>query len=933
MSKRLRAYAVSILTACLLLVTLPARAVEPVEDFVALPFTAYGDLLVDAAHGQVFVTGGNGSNETAVVRLDGSGVTMIPGTPGAAKMAMTQDGRHVYVALRNGDGIAEIDTTSLTMRRIDTGAGSCPTELAPVAGYVWFTAYGNDCTSSVPAIRRLDPASGTVSPDVERTGFYDPVLRTIPGTTRLLIAETDTSDTDVAVYDVADGTLRLPVASSGDLPGHLSRAIRLTNDGEHLMVGQSVSVKYYRASDLSADGVTMLPSRSYWPNPYAADDEVVAVAPDLSGRVDVLQRVGGALVNSLTFGPTDAGEVKDLELVGDQLFVLTLGSTLRLYQVDRPTVAPPELTLEVADELPIGRPVTVSGVLTDQGAPMPGAEVTVRRDGVEQPLATPTTDADGRYSFEFVPQELGTLNLSAEYAGAGAVKPVTSRAVVDVVPRTVTLTLSGPESVWPGESATLTGTLFDGDEPLEGVDLQFWRECDGGSPAEHLETVVTGVGGAFSVTDTPGYCTHYHYWVWYEGDAERTADSSGTTVLVNWVQPSITLQTPSSVHVGEAVNLEGTLSTSQGPLADTEVTARVGTPTGWRDLGTLTTDDTGRFATSDIPQVAGYHCYQVAYAGDSRNRTASTGRCMSVVKWQTGVSLTTSGPVQLDEPVVVSGRLASETEALGGVELQVSRTDTFRGTETLPPVVTAADGGFTIRDTPPNGGDVTYAVSYAGDETRYAASRALKVTVYRPERTLALTTDRTVYNYGQTGQVVVELTTDSLRTVQVYAAEAGRVKTLVFSGDVPETGLTLQHLMTRNTTFSATIAEDGRALGASASADTTTRAGLTTKALGAYGTSGRYALYRPAADPRFAATLSPARRATCVWFVLQRRYSDGWRTVGDTPTCVAVGDKSTATWTLTGKQATKTPYRVRPSYPGDDLNAAKTGSWVYFKFV
>ncbi|MGH3329964.1 MAG: hypothetical protein ACRDPJ_01555 [Nocardioidaceae bacterium] len=77
-SKRLRAYAVTILTTCLVLVTLPARAVEPVDDFVALPFTAYGDLLVDAAHGQVFVTGGYGSNETAVVKLDGSGVTMIP---------------------------------------------------------------------------------------------------------------------------------------------------------------------------------------------------------------------------------------------------------------------------------------------------------------------------------------------------------------------------------------------------------------------------------------------------------------------------------------------------------------------------------------------------------------------------------------------------------------------------------------------------------------------------------------------------------------------------------------------------------------------------------------------------------------------------------------------------------------------------------------
>jgi hypothetical protein len=320
-------------------------------------------VLVDAAHGQVFVTGGHGYNEIAVVHLDGSGVTMIPNAPGATELTMAEDGSHVYANLFSGDGIAEIDTETLALRRISTGAGYCPSAVAAVAGYVWFVATSNTggC-SQTRKIRRLDPMTGTVSPDVEYPYLNSsPVLREVPGTTRLVYIE---RSGDAEVLDVADGSFTSLV------------------EGE---------------------------------------------------------------VNGSSIGPSTQ---------------LTTNGSLRLYQVDNPAAPSPQLSLEVPSETPAGEPLTVSGALSYQGSPIAGATVTVREEGVEQPLGSPTTDADGRYSLEVVPHSPERMYLTAMYAGGASTKPAVAREVVGVVRRPVTLTLMMPDSVWRDEVIPISGTLL-----------------------------------------------------------------------------------------------------------------------------------------------------------------------------------------------------------------------------------------------------------------------------------------------------------------------------------------------------------------------------------------------------------------------------------------------------------------------------------------
>lgn len=931
---RLRAFLAVGVAGLLVMAVLPADAVEYPDDFVELPFTAYGDMLVDQANGQLFITGFGAIEGLAVVNTDGSGLTMIPNTAGASKMSMTEDGRFVYVALTNGDAIAEIETSTLSVRRLSTGTGSCPTQVAAVAGFVWYAETRNRCRDW-SSIRRLDPVTGQVSEQVRKDFVYEPALRALPGSARIMYAETGLTRSHLAVFDVADGNLNLTASSERD-DMLLEREVQVTTDGEHVMLPYGGgSVAFHRTSDFSLDTVTTSSVPSYW-TAVAANNEVVAIAKDDSDLIEIVDRVRDTPVNYVKVDYGGPGYVEGLRLAGDQLFAVTTGPTLRLYQVDRPAVPPPDLTLEAPSQAYVAKPVTVFGVLSEGSTPIPDTGVTVRQQGTEQPVGIATTDPNGRYSLTFTPQEIGTLKLSAEYAGDSTRKPSKALAELSVVRRPVSLSMTAPVSVQPDEAVSLTGTVLDGDSAYAGAALRIDRRCLGATTWEPFTTVMTDEAGNFIAADMPGNCNWYEYMAGYAGDAERLPASVTKTVQVTWRSASIDLSAPPTVHVGDRIDFGGTLTTSDGPLAEVPLTVRVApiATSNWRDLDPVTTNSMGEFAFSDAPSQEGTNCYQVQYAGDSRIHPTSTGRCVSATRWATSVDLQGPETAELDEPVLMTGSLVSEgDQPVGGITLAVTRVDGFVGTQALPSVVTEADGDFSIRDVPPAGGDVTYSVAYPGTNSRDAAADDLAVAVSRHTRTLTLAANRRAYEFGQTANLTINLKTDSLRTVQVYAKEAGRANRLIFSGVVPRAGLTLKHRMTRNTQFTATIAEDGRAHAASDALSRSTHAGVSIAAWNWYASTHGYKLYRPTAKPAFTMTVRPnTGDGGCIHMELQRKYAIGWRT-RSTTTCRPINSQSKATWTLKDRQPVKTPLRVRATFPGDSTNIFGNSNWVYFKFV
>ncbi|WP_051940245.1 Ig-like domain-containing protein [Phaeacidiphilus oryzae] len=74
--------------------------------------------------------------------------------------------------------------------------------------------------------------------------------------------------------------------------------------------------------------------------------------------------------------------------------------------------------------------------------------------------------------------------------------------------------------------------------------------------------------------------------------------------------------------------------------------------------------------------------------------------------------------------LTITGSLGGPSPYTGGQTLTVTRDGVA-----LPAVTTAADGSFSLTDTPPDTGTVSYQVSYAGDEHLAAAQSTATVTV------------------------------------------------------------------------------------------------------------------------------------------------------------------------------------------------------------
>lgn len=91
------------------------------------------------------------------------------------------------------------------------------------------------------------------------------------------------------------------------------------------------------------------------------------------------------------------------------------------------------------------------------------------------------------------------------------------------------------------------------------------------------------------------------------------------------------------------------------------------------------------------------------------------------------------------QPLTLTGRLAFDDGTVPGAQpLAVTRTLPDGTSTELPSATTAADGTFTITDTPPIGGELTYTVLWNGDES-HRWSKASLTTAVRYVTTLTLT--------------------------------------------------------------------------------------------------------------------------------------------------------------------------------------------------
>ncbi|MFJ5260804.1 YncE family protein [Streptomyces sp. NPDC088387] len=304
-----------------------------------------------------------------------------------------------------------------------------------------------------------------------------------------------------------------------------------------------------------------------------------------------------------------------------------------------------------------------------------------------------------------------------------------------------------------------------------------------------------------------------------------------------------------------------------------------------------------------------------------------------------------SAPAKSDraKKLTVTGKLTSKTRLAAGTSLKVTRTDLESPNgKALPAVKTKADGSFSLTDTPPSGGKVTYKVSYEGDATHAPAAGSDAVEVSRKAVSLSLNNNGKVYSYGKDVTFTAQLgSTYKNRTVAIYADPFGtdKPKKLLKSAKVNSSGkLSAKVDMTRDTTVTAVFAGDSRTAPKTVKSTGYAQVKVSTSVSKHYKTgkigSTKYYYFRKNTDPVFTTTMTYYKGRE-QRFQLQVYYQGSWYDSGSEYFALPTNGKSAVSLEAPGESGIRA--RMRSSYlngsSGDSVNSTTHGAWKYFTFT
>jgi len=301
------------------------------------------------------------------------------------------------------------------------------------------------------------------------------------------------------------------------------------------------------------------------------------------------------------------------------------------------------------------------------------------------------------------------------------------------------------------------------------------------------------------------------------------------------------------------------------------------------------------------------------------------------------LSLTAPASALPGQFALLSGKLGADNDtAVANAAITITRTGPG-GTETLT-ATTNASGFFGRDDVPTISGTYTYTARYAGSPSIAPAVATAHLTVKKVPPLSISVTPKTA-TYPAVMHVSIHLgTTDSDRTVSVYAKPAGAAKlTLLKTGTVNSAGnLTLSYAAAHTTTFSVRFTGDFSYAPRTVTAGASVAAAVSTKISGYYAgeriAAVTYHLYHHTAQLSAAVAVAPNKHGECVKLEVQEFSKGQWRASHVTG-CAKLGTKSTAGARLAlSGDALGAHYRLRADYlHGTDLtNLSAESAWQYF---
>lgn len=306
--------------------------------------------------------------------------------------------------------------------------------------------------------------------------------------------------------------------------------------------------------------------------------------------------------------------------------------------------------------------------------------------------------------------------------------------------------------------------------------------------------------------------------------------------------------------------------------------------------------------------------------------------------------LTLTGPktATIGQQVQLTGSLVLSVGGTlpAGTPVTVTRSNWNGVADEVLNLQTAADGSFSLNDTPPAAQEYTYTARYAGDATTAPATAYHVVGIGLLHPSLTLSTGKKTYTYEPTVHVTAHLgPTYTNRKVSIYAEVLGsRARRLLKSGTVGPSGdLTVSYAAPHSTIFIAVFSGDAHDAAVKVTRIITVRVKVTEALSGYYGSkvigSTTYRLYHRTAVLRATGTVAPGKKGQCLRFEVQEHANGRWYTQLTNCGTLSSSSQVVGSFTLTHADIGY-PYRIRAVYlqfATDYSNADNDSPWQYLK--
>lgn len=505
-------------------------------------------ILLDETNQHVYLSTEGQKTYVEVFDLDGNRVGTIDNQPSATGMALSPDGRTLYIAHAEQATITAVSTTTLQQTAL-YHTDVAPERLAFAGGRLWFS-YREIYSPQDAGIGSVDVRAQTATVTREGLGQWTdgaPNVLADPADSNTLVVTGDGGNGGLGVFDVTTSTPVLEQQNTGIYT--LLHDAAVTADGRDVVVPLGREVQYYRLSDLQPDGPPLtVPGTDSAAAVAVADDGTVAVGSfsywsEFPAGVSVM--VPGESGPRRTYAPQVNGSGLAWSTDGTRLYAASGGTTSQgatdpvLNVFHDPERGDTAMSLTGPSDATAGTPITVQGSLTSVAPFTAGQSVHVARTDAVDPEGVALPDAivaaDGTFSFTDAVTAGGAVSYQVTYDGDPAHQPAQASTSLTVTADTkadTTLYLAFEDRAKVGRKLKMNGRLSAAQSVPVGATVTVTRQ-DGTGPVPALVgTRIVAADGTFQIADVPMVAGPAVYTVTFAGDDTYNGSTVSQTVQV-----------------------------------------------------------------------------------------------------------------------------------------------------------------------------------------------------------------------------------------------------------------------------------------------------------------------------------------------------------------------------------------------------------------